>query len=136
MNHIAFDHINLTVRNFEESVDWYGRVFGFELVERGTDDEGPWGVIRSGSSMLCIYERRCRKSADEDSNKDHFHRLNHFGIRVEDRPAWEATIEREAIHPHYGGAIRYPHSTSWYVSDPTGHAIEVSSWDSGEVRFG
>ena len=29
------DHLNLTVNNLAESVAWYARVLGFELVEQG-----------------------------------------------------------------------------------------------------
>jgi catechol 2,3-dioxygenase-like lactoylglutathione lyase family enzyme len=31
----SLDHLNLTVRNLEESIAWYGRVFGFKKVEGG-----------------------------------------------------------------------------------------------------
>ena len=63
------------------------------------------------------------------------HRIFHFGIRVHDRADWEARVSREKIHVEYGGAYRYPHSTSWYVKDPTGHQIEVAYWDGDEVTF-
>ena len=55
------DHLNLSVRDFEESVAWYGRVFGFELVEEDVQEGVRWGVIRSGEAMLCIYEHPERK---------------------------------------------------------------------------
>lgn len=32
------DHINMTVDDFVETVDWYGRVFGFELVEEAVTE--------------------------------------------------------------------------------------------------
>ncbi|MFI5403950.1 MAG: VOC family protein, partial [Planctomycetota bacterium] len=51
------DHLNLTVRDFDETASWYGRVFGFEVVEKETDAQGrPWGVLRAGDALLCIYE--------------------------------------------------------------------------------
>ncbi len=52
----ALDHLNLTVTRFEESAAWYQKLFGFRVVERGMEEEGPWGILRSGDSMLCIYE--------------------------------------------------------------------------------
>jgi catechol 2,3-dioxygenase-like lactoylglutathione lyase family enzyme len=48
------DHINITVRDFDQTVDWYRRMFDFELVEEDTTDEVRWGVIRSGEALLCI----------------------------------------------------------------------------------
>jgi catechol 2,3-dioxygenase-like lactoylglutathione lyase family enzyme len=32
------DHLNLTVSHLDETVAWYGRVFGFVLVERDVQD--------------------------------------------------------------------------------------------------
>ena len=37
------DHINLTVADFETTVAWYGRVFGFELVEEDRPRSGCLG---------------------------------------------------------------------------------------------
>ena len=55
------DHVNLTVRSFDETVDWYRRIFGFEIVEEEVEDGVRWGVIRSGDAMLCIYEHPGRE---------------------------------------------------------------------------
>ena len=59
------DHVNMTVRDFDETVDWYRRVFGFELVEDKVTDRVRWGVIRSGDAMLCIYEHPHRQYLDQ-----------------------------------------------------------------------
>ena len=131
----TFDHLNLTVTSFKDSVEWYGKVFGFKLVEQGMDQDGPWGVLRSGDSMLCIYESPKRLNLDDSAEGERFHQIYHFGLRVDDRATWEATVKTHGIKLCYGGAIRYPHSTSWYVTDPTGHNIEVSYWDEDEVKF-
>jgi len=131
---VNLDHLNLTVNNFAESVDWYNRVFGFELVERGVDDDGPWGILRSGDSMLCVYECPKRKQL-EDGDSGGYHQILHFGLRISDRKAWEETLQKENIETRYGGPVRYPHSTSWYITDPTGYMIEVALWEPDGVRF-
>ena len=52
MKATRLDHLNLTVRDFEETAAWYGRVFGFEVVERETDERGRlWGVLRAGDAL-------------------------------------------------------------------------------------
>jgi catechol 2,3-dioxygenase-like lactoylglutathione lyase family enzyme len=130
----SIDHINLTVRNFEESAIWYGKLFGFEIVERGADEEGPWGILRNGDVMLCIYERPLRENARSDAS-NRFHKINHFGLRIQDRKTWERTLRDHDIHTYYGDSVKYPHSTSWYVADPTGHMIEVVLWDGDQIRF-
>ncbi|MBY0472502.1 VOC family protein [bacterium] len=130
----ALDHLNLTVRNFEEAANWYGKVFGFRVVEQGLDDGRPWGVLRSGDSMLCIYENPgLAVPRDEDSEK--FYKIYHFGLRIQNREVWEKTLREHRLATYYGSPLKYPHSTSWYVTDPTGHMIEVALWDNDQVRF-
>ncbi len=131
----SLDHLNLTVRDFTETVDWYGKVFGFELVEQGMDEDGPWGILKNGDSMLCIYESPKRAEPDADATES-FHKIYHFGLRIRDREDWEKVVREQKLRVYYGGAVRYPRSTSWYVSDPTGYTIEVALWDEDQVRFG
>ena len=131
---VSLDHLNLTVRNFVESVSWYKRIFGFSLVEEGLTDDGPWGVLRNGDSMLCIHESPQREMLN-GSDLDRFHYIYPFGLRVQDRTEWKNILRQEKLETHYGSPVIYPHSTSWYVTDPTGYLIEVSLWKNGEVRF-
>ncbi|MBZ0274319.1 VOC family protein [bacterium] len=131
------DHLNLSVADFDETVDWYHRVFGFDLVEKKTMDDGTvWGVIRCGDAMLCVYEHpeRTHMSSDEMADSG-VHGVAHFGLRITDRAAWEETIKRENIEVEYGGAVRWPHSHAWYITDPTGYEIEVVLWDDNQIRF-
>src|SRR5262245_6547345 len=127
------DHVNMSVQNLAESLDWYRRVFGFEKVEGGVIDGRPWAIVKSGDAMLCLYEHPERKVPDPDVHGHHA--ASHFGIRIDDAAAWEETVAREKVEVEYGGAYRWPHSTSWYVEDPTGHSIEVACWDDDRVRF-
>lgn len=130
------DHLNLSVRNLEESVAWYARVFGFERVEGGTADGVAWAIIRSGEALLCLYEHPAwTLPANEERRERRQHGLNHFALRITDRAAWEATLEREQLEVAYGGEVSWPHSAAWYVSDPTGYEIEVALWDEDHVAF-
>lgn len=131
------DHLNLTVRNFAESADWYRRVFGFEIVERGIRQGTPWGILRAGEALLCIYENPNRIFFDaEELERRKFHGVNHFSLRINDETAWLVTVDKEKLELGYGGPVRYGHSTSWYVTDPTGYEIEVVRWDTDVVRHG
>ncbi len=132
---VSLDHLNFSVRSFAESALWYQNTFGFEKVEEGVEKDGPWGVLRAGDAMLCIYESPKLADLRTSPESEKFHYIYHFGIRIHDREKWEQTVERHKIHLYYGGAIRYPHSTSWYVKDPTGYMIEVALWDQDEVKF-
>lgn len=136
-NLVAIDHINLSVKNFLETAQWYKEIFGFEIVEQGLYRKRPWGVLRSQDTMLCIYEDGDRRSASsEDSIQDQFHRINHFGLRIKDKEQWEQTLSKFQLKTYYGSPIQHRFSTSWYVQDPSGHEIEISCWDNNEVRFG
>ena len=47
-----------------------------------------------------------------------------------------ADLSRQHLDVRYGGAVSWPHSTSWYVVDPTGYEIEVALWNEDRVTFG
>jgi catechol 2,3-dioxygenase-like lactoylglutathione lyase family enzyme len=133
----GFDHLNLTVRDFDETVAWYGRIFRFALVEEGVWEGVRWGVLRSGnghgSAMLCIYERPEFLTADPDSPRaERRHAIRHFGLRIEDEGAWEDLLRREGLDYE---EVRWPRSNSWYVNDPSGYEIEVACWKEGRIRF-
>ena len=132
------DHLNLSVRDLAETRDWYARVFGFQLVEEGVQDDGtPWAILRGGDAMLCCYEHDdWRFLSNLGRREGQLHGINHFALRITDRRAWEETVARERLELDWGGAaIDYPHSTSWYVKDPTGYGIEVALWERDRVAF-
>jgi len=128
------DHLNLTVKDVQQSVDWYYRVFGFELVESGIKNGIRWGIIRAQDALLCMYEYP-DWLATEARNRHKIHGVNHFGLRISEPARWEEKIRENDIQVFYGGAIEYPHSTSWYIADPTGYEIEVAYWPNGQPHF-
>ena len=130
------DHLNLSVVNFQQTADWYKRMFGFEIVEQGTQDGEPWGVIRSGDAMLCIYQHPDWRTYDKEAlGDDGTQRIAHFAFRLTDRAGWDAVLKRENPKLYYGGVNEYPHSTSWYVRDPSGYHIEVAIWNNDSISF-
>jgi catechol 2,3-dioxygenase-like lactoylglutathione lyase family enzyme len=137
MNVKHLDHLNLSVDSFDRTAAWYGRVFGFEVVEKGVYNGEPWGVLKGGDAMLCVYQHAGLRAPDaEEIQKAGFHRVAHFGLRITDRAAWEATVKREKLTVHYGGVYEWPHSDSWYISDPSGYTIEVALWRNDRPTFG
>ena len=76
--------------------------------------------------------------AEDDSTRHAdvpHHGIRHFAIRITDKDEWESVIEREQIQVEFDSAVDYPHSTSWYVRDPTDYQIEVVHWNADEIRF-
>lgn len=136
MNVKHLDHLNLSVSSFEETATWYHRVFGFEVVEKGLYQNRPWGVLKGGEAMLCIYEDPERQFLDSEKlGVERLHGLSHFALRISNSQHWEDVVIREEIKVDYGGAYRWPHSTSWYISEPTGYVIEVVLWDGDQIVF-
>ncbi|MFL5783920.1 MAG: VOC family protein [Bacteriovoracaceae bacterium] len=122
---IKLDHINLTVRNLQESMSWYHELFGFEFKEGDvTSASEPWAIVGKNDSMICMYEDKNLKPASD--NSDGVHRIYHFGLRISEKEAWEKIVQEKNLKIMYGGAYQYPHSLSWYIHDPSGHEIEVS----------
>lgn len=131
------DHLNLSVASLEESARWYQRVFGFEKKEEGLYEGRPWQILQSGEACLCLYERPGFQLLDScEAARRELHGISHYGLRIDDRAGWEATLEREGVEVFYGGEVRWPHSSAWYVKDPTGYEIEVALWDEGRASFG
>jgi lactoylglutathione lyase len=130
------DHVNITVKSIDESIDWYGKLFGFEKVEGGINQFGrPWAILANNDSMIAMTEFPKMKSADQDQSRG-IHKIFHFGIRIDDQSAWRRKVQDLNIQLNYGGAeISYPHSTSWYVYDPSGHEIEVSYSGGQALQF-
>jgi len=130
------DHLNMTVEDLKESTEWYQGVFGFDRVEHGLYGGRPWAILRSGGSMLCLYERPGRKHLEsDDASQRKIHQVAHFGLAVESRSAWEESVRKYKLKVEYGGAVRYPNSWSWYITDPSGYEIEVVIWDGNEATF-
>ena len=130
------DHLNLSVRSLDESIQFYGEVFGFEAVERGISGMGnPFAIVRSGEFTLCMGEHPDWLLDDGEKTKPARHRMFHLGLAIQDPAQWEKILKRHKLELAYGGAVRYPHSTSWYVTDPNGYEIEVVHWNNGHQQF-
>jgi catechol 2,3-dioxygenase-like lactoylglutathione lyase family enzyme len=130
------DHLNMSVRNFDESAEWYARILGFKVVERGVIDGITWGVLRSGDATLCIYQHpEFSSPTDEAQINAAVHHVRHFALRITDRAAWEATVKHENLHLEFGGLVTWPHSLAWYIRDPSGYSIEIALWNSGSPDF-
>ncbi len=132
------DHLNMSVTDLDASIEWYARVFGFELKERAQNAAGvPFAVIQAGTALLCIYHHPERESLDGAALTERkLHGFNHFSLRIDDRAQWEQVIERESLDILYDGVIEWPHSLAWYVRDPSGYEIEVALWNDDEIAFG
>ena len=129
------DHINITVSNISETIEWYSKVFGLKLLQHSASTaEQRWAIIGRNDNMICMFEEKdLESSASSDQNR--FHQINHFGFRILDRTAWEEKIKEHNLELLFEGIREYPNSYSWYVRDPNGHTIEVSYTEGDCLKF-
>ena len=126
---VSLDHINMSVENLEQSLNWYDQVFGFQTVEKGDHKGTAYAIIQNHESMLCLYELPNRAQPESSTT----HKVYHFGLRIHDPKAWEDHLRQLKITPHL--IWDYPHSQSWYLEDPSGHEIEVTYWQNDKIQF-
>lgn len=129
---IRFDHINMSVLNLAESIAFYQKVFGMEVLERGSKPTHDWAIIGRDDTMLAMNEFPDGGRVD---GKFSGTALEHFGIRVDDEQQWRNIVEKYNLELFYGGINEYPLSRSWYIRDPSGHTIEVSYSQTPSLTF-
>lgn len=127
---VTLDHLNMTVQNLNDSIQWYDKVFAFKVVEKSQVGGRNFAVLRSQDAMLCMYEYPELKKPTENKQT---HKYSHFGLRIKDRKDWEQKLKDSKIKVDH--TWQYPHSYSWYLFDPSGHEIEVVHWQNDEVKF-
>ncbi|MEC9283908.1 MAG: VOC family protein [Bdellovibrionota bacterium] len=132
MEKVRIDHLNFSVNDFQTSLEFYNKVFGFELVESGYGtNNAKWGILKSGDSMLAISEQKERVQYEGKR----YHKLNHMAFRLQDEEAFAQKVKDYMLRTSYNSPVQYPFSTSWYVFDPSGNSIEVVFWKNDLVRF-
>ena len=87
--------------------------------------------MQAADALLCLYEHPDRRHPDDTTA----HYVSHFALRIADREAWVQRLAQTGEPVYYGEVTDWPNSRSWYVKDPSGHEIEVVSWNEDVVRF-
>ena len=102
---VGFNHIALEVGDLEEALEFYGRLFKFELRGRGPH----MAFIDAGDQFLALSEGRTQPP-DE-------HR--HFGLVVDDKRAVRRALREVGaeILPGRGLDFRDPWGNRWQVVD-------------------
>ena len=111
---IGINHVALEVGDVEEALDFYGRLFAFELRGRV-----PGMVfVDMGDQFLALSEGRTQPRDDG----------RHFGLVVDDLDAVRRALEQEGIE-----AIQTGGGSGFDFYDPWGNRIEVVEY--GEIQF-
>jgi lactoylglutathione lyase len=108
---VGINHVALEVDDLEEALEWYGRIFQFELRGRG----GRMAFVDMGDQFIALSEGR--KQAPDT------HR--HFGLVVDDKQAAREALEAAGAEILPGRGLDF--------LDPWGNHIQVV--DYGDVQF-
>jgi len=109
---VGINHVALEVGDVDAALEWYGRIFAFELRGRAGRN---MAFIDMGDQFLALSAPRSQPRDDD----------RHFGLVVDDKQAVRSALEQE-------GAEIVPTRGLRFV-DPWGNNVEVVQYD--EIQF-
>ncbi len=119
----GIDHVNLNVRNLQETAEFYQRLFGFHVKKREYEQNGL--IIGNDTISLCLYEHPELNVSDNVG-------FNHFGFHIDNFSEILTICQQMGVEVLYGGPIEWEQSRSIYIKDPNGYTIELSEvWSGG-----
>ena len=110
---VGINHVALEVGDLEQALEWYGRIFEFEI-EREADSPH-MAFLQMGDQFLNLTEGRTQ-AADEE---------RHFGLVVDDKDATRAALEAAGAQIVPGRGLDF--------LDPWGNRIQVVTY--GDIQF-
>ena len=111
----SIDHINMSVKNLAQSVEFYKNLFGFEIKKEQPEEKSK--IIGNDNVKLCLYE---------DSEMKPEGAIAHFGFHVENFDEIIKICTSLGVKIYYDGPVQFEKSRSIYISDPNGYDIELS----------
>jgi lactoylglutathione lyase len=109
---VGINHVALEVDDLDRALEFYGRLFEFELRGRIPG----MAFIDMGDQFLALSERGGPRSPDAE---------RHFGIVVDDKEAVREALEREGVELAPGRGLNF--------RDPWGNLFQVV--DYREIQF-
>lgn len=136
----AIDHLNMTVNDLDESIYFYNKIFGFDVVEDSRKENLSPNKLGTAYAVIGIQESAylvLHESPIRGHGQDNLApiRLAHFGLHVDDFETLIPKLKAEAVNFFYGEKIfEWPHSRSFYILDPNGHEIELTEHFGGREK--
>jgi lactoylglutathione lyase len=108
---VGLNHIALEVGDVEAALEFYGRIFEFELRGRG----GRMAFVDMGDQFIALAAGRTQPP---DAHR-------HFGLVVDDKEAARRALQEAGIDVQPGGSVDF--------RDPWGNHVQVVEY--GEIQF-
>ncbi len=110
---VGINHIALEVGDLEQALEWYGRLFDFEIVREA--DFPHMAFLQMGDQFIALSEGRSQAADD----------ARHFGLVVDDKPAVRAALEAAGAEILPGRGLDF--------LDPWGNRVQVVAY--GDIQF-
>ena len=121
----SMDHVNMNVKNLDETIKFYQNLFGFEIRKDDNSPnkmDTPSKIIGNDSIKLCLYE---------DPQVVPEGGIAHFGFHIENFNQILGKCKELNVEVLYDGPVEFEKSRSVYIKDPTGYDIELSEISGG-----
>lgn len=122
----GIDHINLTVKNLEESCVFWKGLLDFETLEEIPEQQGR--IIGNESALLALYEDPNFKPYQKKG-------FNHISFHIDNFSDIEQKCKEMNLTIEYGGVLKWAKSCSIYINDPNGYEVEFAEiWGGGLTK--
>jgi lactoylglutathione lyase len=110
---VGINHVALEVGDLEQALEWYGRIFEFEVVRES--DFPHMAFLQMGDQFLNLTEGR---SQSPDTHR-------HFGLVVDDKQATRGALEAAGAEIVPGRGLDF--------LDPWGNRVQIVAY--GDIQF-
>ena len=113
----GIDHLNLDVKNLDQTVEFYNKLFGFTILKEQPEENSK--IIGNENVKLCLYQK---------DGFDYFEKngFNHFGLHIKNFEDVMQKCKELGLEVYDGGPIEWESSSSIYIKDPNGYEIELA----------
>jgi methylmalonyl-CoA/ethylmalonyl-CoA epimerase len=124
-------HIGISVADLDESIAWYHKMLGFDVVRRMTQDDNPkmiFALLRRGDCYLELFQVADGKPLPEyrrDPTADlYVHGVKHFAYQVKDARAAAAVLQAKGAEIAMG-PVENQNVVFVFIRDNSGNTFEL-----------
>jgi len=125
MSESYLEHVNITVRNPQETADLYCQLFGWKIRwQGGSIYDGTSIHVGGKDSYVAVYSKG--GTTQTPDSYSHVGGMNHIAVVVDDLDAVEARVKAAGFTP--GSHADYEPGRRFYFDDTDGIEVEVVTY--------